>query len=117
MLKDELLADSESFRKTALAVARIMPGIVSCTSYSAAVTRIADICGVDYKVYAGFCIPNNYARYEEDLKGYKNAKDKGVEHPVFPSHAFVMIDDKFYDYMNNTYDGINHLDYEEINVK
>ena len=113
-VKSELLANSDNFRSLALEIADIMPGKVSCTSYAAAVAVIAEKCGIDYKVYGGFCIPNNYGRYEDDLLAFKKGKDAGKKHPFFATHVFVMINDKYYEYINGVFEGVDHLDYEEI---
>ena len=100
----------EKFEKFVLTYAKIMPGRVSCTTYAAAVAKIADDLGVKYRIYAGFCVPKSFPKYEEDKKAFKEKRDNGVEHPMFPTHVYLeTAKGVIYEYYNGEKD-IDHID-------
>lgn len=109
-LKSAFEANDEKFEKFVLTYAKIMPGRVSCTTYAAAVAKIADDLGVKYRIYAGFCVPKSFPKYEEDKKAFKEKRDNGVEHPMFPTHVYLeTAKGVIYEYYNGEKD-IDHID-------
>lgn len=113
-LKGAFESNNELFEQFILLYAKIMPGKISCTTYAAAVAKLCEDFGVNYKVYTGFCMPKSYVKYKEDKKAYEDKKKKGVEHPMFPTHVYLETSDKkIYEYYNGDKD-IDHIDVVRI---
>lgn len=87
----------------------LMPGRVSCTTYAAVVSAIAEKYGVAYQGYAGFCLPRNYPRYQVELDDFN--KRKGSDpHPAFANHVYTEINGKIYEFFNGATSNIDHID-------
>lgn len=115
-LKAGLLENSDEFRLFCYKYAQtLMPGRVSCVTYAAVVSKLADHYGVDYSVCSGFCLPKDNARYVEEKESWSKKKaESGDEHPVFANHVFIKINDKEYEYFNGDTSNIDHIDYITI---
>ena len=102
--------NSEEFRKFTYNFAKtLMPGHVSCTTYAAVVSIIAEKYGVAYQGYAGFCLPKNNPRYEAELADYNNKKGSDP-HPAFANHVYTEINGKIYEFFNGDTSDIDHID-------
>ena len=114
-LKESLLSNSKEFRDFAYDIARsVMPGRVSCTTYAAVISYIADLVGVDVKAFAGFCLPKSHPKYETELSFFNTKKTEGVEHPLMATHVYVEINGNSYEYYNGDTSNIAHIDCVEI---
>lgn len=114
-LKSGLETNSQDFRKFCYAYAStLMPGRVSCCTYAAVVACIAQRFGVPYKVYAGFCLQKNSARYEKDKSDWEAKRASGQEHPFFATHVYTEVNGQSYEYYNGDFTDIDHLDVVEI---
>lgn len=115
-LKTGLLENSEGFRRFCYSFAKtLMPGRVSCTTYAAVVAVIATKFGVDFKAYSGFCLPKNSPKYNEEKASFdKRVAESGDKHPVFATHVYLVINDKYYEYYNGDTSNIDHIDCVEI---
>ena len=110
-MKDELLANSGRFQNFALGVAKsLITGRVACTAYAAIVAHVAESLGVDYKAYTGYCLQKESPKYARN----KSDWDKSGAYQLVPTHVFVMIGDKYYEYFNGNTEGVDHLDAVEI---
>lgn len=102
--------NSEEFRNFVYNFAKtLMPGRVSCTTYAAVVSVIADKYGVAYQGYAGFCLPKTNPRYEAELADFNKRRDLDV-HPAFANHVYTEIDGKIYEFFNGATSDIDHID-------
>lgn len=114
-LSVDLKANSLPFQNLCLNVAKtLMPGRVSCTTYAAVVACAADMLGIEYKVYSGFCMPKSAPNYDKNLSEYHKRKDAGVEHPVPATHLYVQIEGVCYEIYNGETNGIEHIDVVEV---
>lgn len=114
-LKVELEKNSDAFKNLVLKVASIISiGRVSCVVYAAVVARIANDLGLDYTVYAGFCVRSDYPSLEKDLAYFNKKKAEGDEHPLLATHVYTTINGVDYEYFNSDTSGINHIDVVKI---
>ena len=115
VLRSGLETNNETFRRFCLNYAStLMPGRVSCTTYAAVVACVAKMLGVQYKVYAGFCLQKNSPRYQKDRGDWQAKRDTGEVHPFFANHVFTEISGVAYEYFNGDFDNIDHVDVVEI---
>lgn len=111
ILKQSLLTNSQEFRDFAYKIANsLVVGRISCTTYAAVVAKIAEQLGVDYKAYAGFCLQTNSSNYRKNKDGWENSG----AYQEMPTHVFLMIGNKFYEWYNGDTSNIDHLDAVEI---
>lgn len=102
--------NSEQFRQFVLTFAKtLMPGHVSCTTYAAVVSVIAEKYGVAYQGYAGFCLPKSHPRYEVELGDFNKRKGSD-QHPALANHVYTEIDGKIYEFFNGNTSDIDHID-------
>jgi len=111
-LKAGLIENSEEFRLYCYKYAKtLMPGRVSCTTYAAVVSVLADHYGVEYNVCSGFCLPVSNEKYSSEKAAWeKRRSETSEEHPVFANHVFLKINDKYYEYFNGDTSNIDHID-------
>lgn len=114
-LKSEFIANTDNFKTLIYNYAKtLMPGKVSCTTYAAIVVVLAKKYGLSYKVMSGFCLIKSNPKYERDRADFETMRSKGVEHPLFANHVYVVINSQEYEFYNGETNNIDHIDVIEI---
>ena len=114
-LENEFKENSIAFKKFAYSVTKTLStdGIKS-EIYSGVVIYFAEKFELDYKIYAGFCLPEDHPKYKDEVKKVEDLKDEGKEQPCVATHTNDEIKDKTYELFNNTFSGIGHIDVVEL---
>ena len=114
-LEEAFKSNTNEFKKFGYVLAKsIVSGAVSSDIYAGVVAFYAEKYNLDYKVYTGFCMPNDHPKHDDAVRDFDNKKESGAEHPMLPNHVFIEIDDKFYELFENEFSNIDHIDFVEI---
>lgn len=114
-LEDEFKNNSVEFKKFAYSVAKsLSKGAVKSEVYCGVIIYFAEKYEMNYKLYAGFCLPEDHPKYKDEVKKVEDLKAEGKEHPCVATHTYVEIDDKTYELFNNSFSGIGHIDVVEL---
>lgn len=116
-LEEEFKANSVEFKKLAYVIAKsLSKGAIDVKSetYCSVIVHFAEQFGVDYKLFAGFCLPEDHPKYQSELEKIEKAKEKGDLHINIATHSYVEIEDKVYELFGNAFSGIAHMDVVEL---
>lgn len=114
-LKQELLDNTQKIQTVALNIAKKATlGRILGYGYAAAITNLADLLGVNYKLYSGFCVPSDSVRFSKELADFDKKKTADNPHPSMANHFYVMIGNNCYEYYNGRTSGIEKIDVAEV---
>lgn len=113
---DDFKANNDNFKKVAGDFAvKFASGINCCVGYSALCAVCAEACGLDYKLYAGFCLKPNFANKDEEIRRFNQRKAEGVVHPGISTHTYLECNGNCYEFFSGDFDSIK-LDCELLNA-
>lgn len=115
--KEEFLENSPIFIGIVKRVAsQVSVGKIVSPVYAGIVAFVADRYGIEYKVMSGLCFTPDYKREfaDKDKESIKKYKADGNEHPFYPNHTYLMINDTCYEYFNGYVEGIEKVDVVEV---
>lgn len=115
-LEEEFKNNTNEFKKFAYSVCKsIIPGDVASETYVGVVSYYAKKFEQDYKIFAGFCLPESHPKYEDEKAKIEAKKAEGVEHPAIATHSYMEIGDKCYEiFGGNEFSHIGHIDVVEV---
>lgn len=116
-LEDAFKDNTNEFKKLGYLISKsINPGVSGSWAYVGVVCHYAEEFKLDYKVYAGFCLPDNHHKLDEAKEDFEEQKKNGIEHPLVPNHMYVEIGENVYELYDNAFSGIEHIDCIEMEV-
>lgn len=118
-LEEKLKDNTDDFKAFIKFIANMYGGTTNQLSYmyASVIIYFADLLGLEYKVYAGFCLPKEILTYKAQMSAYNEGKTDGAEHPCMANHVYVVIGDNTYECYNDFTDNIEKIDVVEITEK